>query len=44
MFPIRIAAIHVVNEPFVFKILMTMFWSFVSEKIRNRVIISMLVI
>lgn len=44
MFPIRIMGIHVVNEPFVFKILMAMFWPFVSEKIRSRVIFTTLLI
>lgn len=38
VFPIRLVGIHVVYEPLVLKILVTMIWPFLSHKIRNRVI------
>lgn len=37
VFPIRFAGIHFVYEPFVFKIILTIIWPFLSHKIRSRV-------
>lgn len=37
MFPIRLQGIHVLHEPRILKILVAMFWPFLSNKIRNRV-------
>jgi hypothetical protein len=37
VFPIRLKGIHVLHEPRILKILLTLFWPFLSNKIRNRV-------
>ncbi|XP_046464254.1 alpha-tocopherol transfer protein-like [Daphnia pulex] len=36
VFPIRLQGIHILNEPRILKILVAMFWPFLSNKIRNR--------
>ncbi|XP_046656844.1 alpha-tocopherol transfer protein-like [Daphnia pulicaria] len=36
VFPIRLKGIHVLHEPRILKILLTLFWPFLSNKIRNR--------
>ena len=35
-FPIRIQGIHIVNEPWVFKMILSMIWPFLSTKMRSR--------
>lgn len=36
-FPIRFQAIHLVNEPWIFSILLSMILPFISEKVQNRI-------
>lgn len=37
VFPIRFYGIHILNEPLVFKIIISMLWPLLSTKIRSRV-------
>ena len=39
----RLLGIHVTHEPWVMKLVLALFWPFLSHKIRNRVILCSLV-
>jgi CRAL/TRIO domain len=36
-FPMRFQAVHIINEPWIFKMIVSLVWPLLSEKMRNRV-------